>query len=229
MAKTLVVCGYGPGISAAVAERFGREGFAVALVARNAERLAAGVASLEAKGIRAAAFPADLGDEAQVRRMIDAVRAKLGSICVLHWNAYSGAGGDLLAADSAATRAVFELPVIQLLTAVKAALPDLQQSPGGALLVTNGGFGLDDPQIDGAAANYGAMGLAVANAAKQKLVGMLTHKLKPLNVYVGEVMVMSSVKGSAWDDGKATLEAATIAQAFFDLYTARREATRRVG
>jgi NADP-dependent 3-hydroxy acid dehydrogenase YdfG len=229
MAKTLVVCGYGPGISAAVAERFGREGFAAALVARSADRLAAGVASLEARGIRAAAFPADLVDEAQVRRMVDAVRVKLGPVTVLHWNAYSGAGGDLLAADSAVTRAIFELPVVQLLTALKAALPDLTQQPGAALLVTNGGFGLDDAQIDAAAASYGAMGLAVANAAKQKLVGMLAHKLKPQSVYVGEVMVLSSVKGSAWDDGTAKLEPATIAQAFFDLYTARRESTRRVG
>ncbi len=46
MTRTILVCGHGPGISDAVARRFGREGFAVALVARNAERLAAAVASL---------------------------------------------------------------------------------------------------------------------------------------------------------------------------------------
>ena len=34
MAKTLVIVGYGPGVSAAMAERFGAEGFSVALVAR---------------------------------------------------------------------------------------------------------------------------------------------------------------------------------------------------
>jgi NAD(P)-dependent dehydrogenase (short-subunit alcohol dehydrogenase family) len=50
MSKTIVICGYGPGISAAVAKRFGREKFQVALVARNAERLAAGVTALEAGG-----------------------------------------------------------------------------------------------------------------------------------------------------------------------------------
>ena len=43
MAKTIFVGGFGPGISTAVAERFGREGFSVALVARNQERLDAGV------------------------------------------------------------------------------------------------------------------------------------------------------------------------------------------
>jgi len=38
-----MVCGYGPGISHATAERFGAEGFAVALVGRTAARLADGV------------------------------------------------------------------------------------------------------------------------------------------------------------------------------------------
>ncbi|HEX7670382.1 MAG TPA: hypothetical protein VF395_12390 [Polyangiaceae bacterium] len=38
MAKTIVVCGYGPGISSAVAEKFGAEGFSVALAARNASQ-----------------------------------------------------------------------------------------------------------------------------------------------------------------------------------------------
>jgi NAD(P)-dependent dehydrogenase (short-subunit alcohol dehydrogenase family) len=56
MSKTIIVIGFGPGIATAVAERFGAEGFSVALVARNKERLAAGVAALKAKGIAAAAF-----------------------------------------------------------------------------------------------------------------------------------------------------------------------------
>lgn len=38
--SVLIVFGYGPGISHATAERFGREGYSLALVGRNAERLA---------------------------------------------------------------------------------------------------------------------------------------------------------------------------------------------
>jgi NADP-dependent 3-hydroxy acid dehydrogenase YdfG len=227
LSKTIVICGYGPGISAAVAKRFGREQFQVALVARNAERLAAGVAALEASGIRAAAFRADLSQAAEVERAIESVRAKLRSITVVHWNAYATGAGDLLAADAAATRAIFDIPVIGLLAAVQAALPDLEQAKG-ALLVTNGGFGLNDPAMDELAVTFGAMGLGVANAAKRKLVGLLAHKLKPRGVYVGEVMVLGSVKGSAWDNGTATLEAATVADAFYDLYASRSDVTRNV-
>ena len=148
MSKTIVICGYGPGISSAVAKRFGREGFQVALLARNEERLADGAASLEAGGIRAAAFPADLSRETDIEEAFQAVRTKLGDIAVLHWNAYATGAGDLLAVDAAATRAIFDVPVVGLLAAVKAALPDLERAKDGALLVTNGGFGLNDPVID---------------------------------------------------------------------------------
>ena len=35
MSKTIVIVGFGTGISTAVAEKFGAEGFSVAIVARN--------------------------------------------------------------------------------------------------------------------------------------------------------------------------------------------------
>jgi NAD(P)-dependent dehydrogenase (short-subunit alcohol dehydrogenase family) len=228
MSKTIVICGYGPGISAAVAQRFGREGFQIALIARNEQRLAAGVAALEAGGTRAAAFRADLGQVAEVERALEAVRAALPPITVLHWNAYTTSAGDLLAVDAAAARAIFDVPVVGLLAAVKCALRDLERARDGALLVTNGGFGLNDATMDELAVTFNAMGLAVANAAKRKLVGMLAQKLRPRGVYVGEVMVLGSVKGSAWDNGTATLEAATIADAFYDLYVSRSELSRSV-
>ncbi len=38
MKPTIVICGYGSGISDAVARRFGREGFKVAIVARTASQ-----------------------------------------------------------------------------------------------------------------------------------------------------------------------------------------------
>ena len=132
------------------------------------------------------------------------------------------------AADAAATRAIFDIPVVGLLAAVKAALSDLERAKDGAVLVTNGGFGLNDPAMDELAVAFGAMGLAVANAAKRKLVGLLAHKLKSRGVYVGEVMVLGSVRGSAWDNGTATLEAATVADAFYDLYPSRSDISRNV-
>ena len=229
MSKTIVVSGYGPGISNAVAERFGKEGFAVALVGRNGERLQAGVRSLAAKDVRAAAFPTDLSDPAAIESLISRVRAELGPVTVLHWNAYGNAGGDLLTAKPAELRGVFELPVVGLVTALQASLPDLRAQKNSALLVTNGGLGLFDPAVDALAVEWGTHGLAIANSAKHKLVRVLAAKLKPEGIYVGEVVVTSLVKGTPFDSGDATLEPSAVASKFWGLYEKRSEISVLVG
>jgi NADP-dependent 3-hydroxy acid dehydrogenase YdfG len=224
MSKTILVCGHGPGISDAVARRFGKEGFSVAIAARNAERLSAAAAALESSGVRAAAFPVDLGDPAAVKALVESVRAKLGPITVVHWNAYAGVAGDLLTADVAALRTVLDVGVVGLVAAVQAALPDLKQQQG-AVLVTGGGFAFYDPKVDAMATQWNSMGLAVAKAAQHKLSGLLSAKLHGEGIYVGELVVLGLVKGTAFDSGSATLEPSAIAAKFWDMYVARAEAT----
>ena len=223
MSKTIIVAGFGPGSSAAVAEKFGRAGFAVALVARRADSLNAGVKALEAKGVRAAAFQADLSDPEAIRAMVANVRSTLGPITVLQWTAANYGAGDLLTADAATVRGVLDVAVIGLLTAVQETLPDLRKEKDAAVLVTNGGLAYFDPKVEAMAVQFGAMGLSIANSAKHKLVGLLAAKLKPDNVYVGEVIISGSVKGTVFDNGQATIEGTTVADKFWDLYSARGE------
>ena len=220
MAETIVICGYGVGISDAVARRFAKEGYRVAIVARNAERLNAAAQKLSAEKIDVKAFPSDLGDVDAVKKLIADVRASLGPIKVLHWNAYSGGAGDLKTAVIDELRAILNVSVHGLITAVQAALPDLKAQKGG-LLVTGGGLSFFDPAVDAAATQWGAQGLAIGKAAQHKTVGLLSKSLQPDGVYVGEVVVTGLVKGTAWDTGNATLEASTIADKFWELYRAR--------
>jgi len=227
MGKTIVVVGFGPGISTAVAEKFGSSGFSVALIARSEAKLATGVEALKAKGIQAAAFAADAGDPAAIRAAIGKARAALGPITVLHWNG-GAAAGDFVTADVAAIRGVFDVAVVGLLAAIQESLPDLKQTKQGAVLVTNGAFGDLTPQADEYAVNLKAMGLALANTAKHKLVGLLAPRLKAEGVYVCEVMVAGAIKGTAWDQGNANLDGSTIASKFWELYQARTEVRARV-
>lgn len=210
-----------------MAEKFGGQGFRVALAARTASRLEEAVKTLGAKGVDAVAVPGDLGDPESARKVVRAARAALGSIGVVHWNAYNGEAGDLLTADAAAIHKALDVAVTSLVAVVQEALPDLEREKG-ALLVTNGGFGYVDPQMDAVGAQFSAMGLSVANAAKHKLVGLLSKKLEPKGVYVGEVMVTGLVKGTVFDSGSATLEGATVAAKFWELYSARTEIRGRV-
>ena len=95
-------------------------------------------------------------------------------------------------------------------------------------MVTNGGLGFFNPAVDKMGVDWNAMGLSLANSAKHKLVRLLSHKLQPEGIFVGEVVVLSVVKGTAFDPGNATLEPTKVADAFWNLYTARNEASTTV-
>jgi len=224
MAKVIVVVGYGPGISQAVAHRFGKAGYSVALVARNADRLTKAAAVLTAAGIKAQAFPTDAGNPDAVRKLIETVRGALGPISVLHWNAYTGGAGDLKTSTADELRTVLDVAVHGLIAATQAALPDLKAEKG-AVLVTGGGFAFYDAQIDSAATQWGAAGLAISKAAQHKTVGLLHQALASEGVYVGEVVVTGAVKGTAFDSGSATLESSAIAEKFWELSEARSPAS----
>jgi NAD(P)-dependent dehydrogenase (short-subunit alcohol dehydrogenase family) len=223
MSKTIIVAGYGPGISHAVAERFGRAGFSLALVARTAAKLTAAAERFKAAGVEARALAADLTDLASVRKVVASARAALGPITVLHWNAATPAAGDLLGAPAEELSTSLVAGAVGLVAAVQEALPDLRNKPDSAVLVTNGGFGLFVDAVDAMAVDSGSMGLAVANSAKHKVSRLLAKRLEREGVFLGEVMVKGLVKGTAWDRGGATLEASTVADRFWGLYEHRRE------
>jgi short-subunit dehydrogenase len=229
MSGTIVVCGHGPGISSAVARRFGKEGFRVALVSRTAAKLDAGVKALADAGVVAKAFPCDLSEAGAVTRVISDVREQLGPIAVLHWNAYAGGAGDLTTADPAEMHQAFDLSATRLVEAVQAALPDLRTQENAAVLVTGGGLAFYDPKVDAMAVEWKAMGLAIGKAAQHKVVGLLHQRLAPENIYVADLLVLGVVKGTAFDRGQGTLDANAIADRFWSMYQDRNEATSTFG
>lgn len=223
MAKIIAIVGFGPGTATAVAERFGAEGFAVALVGRDEVHLAAGVESLKGLGITAAAFTGDAGDPASIRSTIANIRTQMGPITAMHWSAYGGLeAGDVLAADSEALSHIFDVSVFGLVAAVNAVLPDLKKSDTGSILISNGAFGEVSEQMDAVGVSANAMGLSLSSAAKHKLVGLLALRLKGEGVYVGEVMVYGTIKSTA-SGGAGTIEPATIAAEIWRLYQTRNE------
>jgi hypothetical protein len=85
--------------------------------------------------------------------------------------------------------------------------------------------------MDALAKNLKSMGVALANAAKFKLVGLLSQALRDDGIYVGEVTVAGLVKGTAWDTGGQDIpgiEGSRIANVFWELYQARGEVRARV-
>ena len=80
MSDTILICGVGPGISSAVARKFGQAGFSVALVARTESALEHAVAELAKDGIRAAAFAADVRNSNAIAGLVQRVRESFGQV-----------------------------------------------------------------------------------------------------------------------------------------------------
>ncbi|MBD2815414.1 SDR family NAD(P)-dependent oxidoreductase [Xenorhabdus sp. Flor] len=220
MKHTILICGYGPGISHAVARRFGKAGHPVALVARNAQRLSSAVEELVAEGIQARAFPADLSDIEEVKRIITDARAALGPIGILHWNAFLDIEGSLLSILPSDLSKSFEIRVTSYIAAIQECLPDLKAHKG-SVLTTSGIMALDDPKIDIFATGHAA--LAINVAAQHKTTRILIHTLAPYDIHVSEIIVNGFVNRTPGGAGKNnTIEPADIAEEFWRLYTTRR-------
>src|SRR4051794_17955086 len=84
--KSIIVVGAGPGLGAAVAGRFGAEGFRVGLVSRRRPTLDALAAELVALGVDVHTAVGDSGYTASLHDAMDALIAELGLPDVVVYN-----------------------------------------------------------------------------------------------------------------------------------------------
>ncbi len=85
--RTALVTGASEGIGRATALALGRAGWQVGICARTPARVQDALAELRAEGIKAAARPTDVADEAQVQALVAQIEAELGPIDALINNA----------------------------------------------------------------------------------------------------------------------------------------------
>src|SRR6478609_6139223 len=82
----IAIIGAGPGLGAAVARRFGREGFSIALISRNQSKLDAMAADLKAGGLTARGYAADVLVPAALEDALARAAAELGPITTLQYS-----------------------------------------------------------------------------------------------------------------------------------------------
>jgi NADP-dependent 3-hydroxy acid dehydrogenase YdfG len=138
-APVIVVLGVGPGLGMSVAQRFGKEGYAVALISRSSERHADYLRALADAGVDAAAFTADAADPAQLRVAVDAVRKHFGRIDVGYYGpaAMMSLSGDITTLDAAGAGAALH-DVVPAVDFASLLLPELTERGSGALLFAGG-------------------------------------------------------------------------------------------
>ncbi|MBW3129413.1 SDR family NAD(P)-dependent oxidoreductase [Hymenobacter profundi] len=173
MAKTILTVGAGPGISAAVAHRFGAEGYAVGLIGRNPEHSEALVTQLVAQGIPVAFEAADAGNTSELSAALRRLSAKLWSVSVLLYNAAVKKPSDILRLSAEDLGQDFGVNVVGALSSVQTVLAELKQN-GGAVLLTGGGLGTHPSPA------FGSLSIGKAGL---RLAFQLHQSLQPEGVY----------------------------------------------
>ncbi len=132
--KVAIVTGASSGIGEATALALAAEGARVALAARRVERLEAAIARVRESGSEAIAIATDIGDEAQVRAMVEKTRLEWGRADILVNNAGVMLAGPILNADTAEWRQMVNVNLLGLMYATHAVLPLMKAQGSGHIV-----------------------------------------------------------------------------------------------
>jgi NAD(P)-dependent dehydrogenase (short-subunit alcohol dehydrogenase family) len=187
--KNVLVTGGSKGIGLAVASLFAKEGANVAICARNADDVAGVVASLAGTGVKSWGRAVDVADPAALKVWVDEAAAQFGGIDALVCNVSALAVG-----DSAETwERSFRVDMMHTVNSVAAALPYIERSKSGSIVVISSVSGFE---IDFAAGSYGSFKAALIHYAKG-----LSHQLSGKGIRVNTVSPGNTYfEGGIWQN-----------------------------
>lgn len=203
-----LIIGMGPGLSAALAERFASGGMTIAGFARSPEKSAALAAAMAERGQRLELRAVNAADPAGLAAAISEVEAEIGPIEALIFNAYRATFALPSALPVADLIEDFCTNVAGGLAAAQAVLPAMLGRGRGTILFTGGGLALDPT------AWLPAASLAVGKAAMRNLALTLNKELADTGVRAASVTITGEIKpGTPFAPDR-------IAQAYWRLHSA---------
>lgn len=187
--KTIAIFGAETGLGASVARRYGKAGFRVALVARNAQSLGERVAELSAQGLDATAFPADLNEIDAIPALVREIEEKSGPI---HTAIFAPVGNFrmLPAADLTASslKELANILTFAPIEVVRAVLPGMIARGDGAIIIADG--------LSAVAPMPGLSGPGPAFAATRNYILGLHEEIKDRGVFAGMLHIGAMIDNS---------------------------------
>lgn len=191
MAELCVIVGMGEGNGMAIANRFGKENFLIAMAARNEEKLKSYQSKLQEEGITSHYFLADSGDQRALQSACQQIQDQLGPPSVLIYNTAIPRMESVLQTTFTTLVEDFRANVAGAMECVQSFLPAMQAQNRGTILFTGGGFSMY-PHPDFVSLSIGKAGIRV-------LANTLHEALKESATKVGTITICGTVNG---DDPK---------------------------
>ncbi|MEH0575081.1 MULTISPECIES: SDR family NAD(P)-dependent oxidoreductase [Streptomyces] len=188
---TFALVGAGPGLGLATARRFGAAGHTVALIARDAEKLAGLTADLARDGIQARGYPADVLDIESLTAALYAAAADLGPIEILQYSPVPQAHfmKPVLGTSADDLDAPLGFSVKGPVAGVHAVLPGMRELGRGTLLFVNGSSAVrPNPKV---------AGTSIAFAAESAYARMLHDALAPENIHAAQLIIPGAIRPDA--------------------------------
>jgi NAD(P)-dependent dehydrogenase (short-subunit alcohol dehydrogenase family) len=211
-----VVLGVGPGLGAAVAHRFAREGFAVGLMARSIEQLTQVQSEIEQSGGKALSVSVDATDAASVKAAFEEVSSQLGSPEVFVYNAGAFKMAGILELTPEQFEQNWKVNCFGAFLAVQQVLPAMIERGGGTILLTGA-----TAAVRGSA-KFAA--LAVGKFGLRALAQSLAREFGSQGIHVAHIIIdgminTPRVRAMASEREEHTLlSPEAIAQTYWQLY-----------
>jgi len=178
--KVVTVVGVGPGLGVALARRFASE-YAVAMVARNGDKLRDFAKEISAAGGTALVVPADVSKEDEITGAFEGIRRELGDTDVLLYNAAMRPFGTLMDTTPRIFENTWRVGSFGAFLAAQQVVPAMLQKHRGVILFTGATAGVKP------FANSAAFG--PAKFAMRGLAQVMARDLGPKGIHVAWINV----------------------------------------
>ncbi len=184
--ETAIVAGVGPGLGASLARAFSREGYAVGLLSRRSESSQPVAVQIRANGGKALVVPVDVTDRKAAIQAVDKMRAEVGAITVLAYNASGFGRGNFLDLDPEVIRQSFEVGTMGAVHLAQAVIPDMLKAGHGFISLTGATASLRG--------RAGFAPLAIAKSSLRILGQSLAREFHPKGIHVVHIIVDGQIE-----------------------------------
>lgn len=191
----IAIVGAGPNLGGAVARRFGREGFSVALISRDQTKLDQLAETLGGEGVTARGYSADVRDGVAIEQALAQAADELGPITVLQYSPLPSRDYLKPVLDLTPELALESLrfSALGLIHAARAVMPAMRAAGEGSIILINGGTSVK--------ARHGFAGTSVAFPAESAYGEMLHDALEDEGIRVAQLVIPGAIPKLQIDNG----------------------------